>query len=117
MSTGAQLLDTTASPGDITRRELYFFNLYRCLEAIIYTGLVFSPVIKLDFVRLTHAELGQIAALAYLATQTTSLANYRQGASYDIVARFTNIGQLKLRSPLKVAGVRVGRLPRRPTRA
>ena len=48
------------------------------------------------------------AALAYLATQTTSLANYRQGASYDIVARFTNIGQLKLRSPVKVAGVRVG---------
>jgi two-component system sensor histidine kinase PilS (NtrC family) len=54
------------NPGDITRRELYFFNLYRCLEAIIYTGLVFSPIIKLDFVRLTHAELGQIAALAYL---------------------------------------------------
>lgn len=48
------------------------------------------------------------AALAYLATQTTSLANYRQGASYDIVARFTNVGQLKLRAPVKVAGVRVG---------
>src|SRR5574337_2145477 len=48
------------------------------------------------------------AALAYLATQTTSLANYRQGPSYDIVARFTNIGQLKLRAPVKVAGVRVG---------
>lgn len=48
------------------------------------------------------------AALAYLATQTTSLANYRQGASYDIVARFTNIGQLKLRAPVKIAGVRVG---------
>ncbi|MGH8041521.1 MAG: outer membrane lipid asymmetry maintenance protein MlaD [Rudaea sp.] len=48
------------------------------------------------------------AALAYLATQTTSLANYRQGASYDIKARFTNIGQLKLRAPVKVAGVRVG---------
>ncbi len=48
------------------------------------------------------------AALAYLATQTTSLANYRQGASYDIKARFTNIGQLKLRAPVKVAGVRIG---------
>jgi len=48
------------------------------------------------------------AALAYLATQTTSLANYRQGASYDIVARFTNIGQLKLRAPVKLAGVRIG---------
>ena len=48
------------------------------------------------------------AALAYLATQTTSLANYRQGDSYNLKARFTNIGQLKLRAPVKVAGVRVG---------
>jgi len=48
------------------------------------------------------------AALAYLATQTTSLANYRQGDSYAIKARFTNIGQLKLRAPVKLAGVRIG---------
>jgi len=48
------------------------------------------------------------AALAYLATQTTSIANYRQGDSYTLKARFTNIGQLKLRAPIKVAGVRVG---------
>jgi phospholipid/cholesterol/gamma-HCH transport system substrate-binding protein len=48
------------------------------------------------------------AALGYLATQTTSLANYRQGDSYAIKARFTNIGQLKLRAPVKIAGVRVG---------
>src|SRR5207302_11398454 len=48
------------------------------------------------------------AALGYLATQTTSLANYRQGASYEVKARFTNIGQLKLRAPVKVAGVRIG---------
>lgn len=48
------------------------------------------------------------AALAYLATQTTSVANFRQGDSYTLKARFTNIGQLKLRAPVKVAGVRVG---------
>ena len=47
-------------------------------------------------------------ALAYLATQTTSIANYRQGDSYALKARFTNVGQLKLRAPVKVAGVRVG---------
>jgi phospholipid/cholesterol/gamma-HCH transport system substrate-binding protein len=47
-------------------------------------------------------------ALAYLATQTTSLANYSQGASYSLKARFTNVGQLKLRAPVKIAGVRVG---------
>ena len=47
-------------------------------------------------------------ALAYLATQTTSLANFRQGDSYVLKARFTNIGQLKLRAPVKLAGVRIG---------
>ena len=48
------------------------------------------------------------AALAYLATQTTSVANFRQGPSYVLKAQFTNIGQLKLRAPVKVAGVRIG---------
>lgn len=47
-------------------------------------------------------------ALAYLAMQTTSIANYSQGPSYAIKARFTNVGQLKLRAPVKIAGVRVG---------
>jgi len=47
-------------------------------------------------------------ALAYLATQTTSIANYQQAASYTLKARFTNVGQLKLRAPVKIAGVRVG---------
>ena len=48
------------------------------------------------------------AALAYLATQTTSVANFHQGDSYLLKARFTNIGQLKLRAPVKMAGVRIG---------
>lgn len=48
------------------------------------------------------------AALAYLATQTTSVANTHQGASYSVDAHFANIGQLKERAPVKVAGVRVG---------
>ncbi|MBS0584100.1 MAG: outer membrane lipid asymmetry maintenance protein MlaD [Proteobacteria bacterium] len=48
------------------------------------------------------------AALGYLATQTTSVANFSQGDSYDLKARFTNVGQLKLRAPVKIAGVRVG---------
>jgi phospholipid/cholesterol/gamma-HCH transport system substrate-binding protein len=50
------------------------------------------------------------AALAYLATQTSSVANVRQGDSYDITAQFTNIGQLKERAPVKIAGVRVGQV-------
>ncbi|HEX5353803.1 MAG TPA: outer membrane lipid asymmetry maintenance protein MlaD [Rhodanobacteraceae bacterium] len=48
------------------------------------------------------------AALAYLATQTTSVANVRHGDSYVIKARFQNIGQLKERAPVKIAGVRIG---------
>jgi len=50
------------------------------------------------------------AALAYLATQTSSVANVRQGDSYTVDAQFTNIGQLKERAPVKIAGVRVGQV-------
>jgi phospholipid/cholesterol/gamma-HCH transport system substrate-binding protein len=50
------------------------------------------------------------AALAYLATQTTSVANTRQGNSYTVDAHFANIGQLKERAPVKIAGVRVGQV-------
>ncbi|KLD72824.1 hypothetical protein Y886_41215, partial [Xanthomonas hyacinthi DSM 19077] len=48
------------------------------------------------------------AALAYLATQTTSVANASQGSSYTVETHFANIGQLKNRAPVKIAGVRVG---------
>jgi phospholipid/cholesterol/gamma-HCH transport system substrate-binding protein len=50
------------------------------------------------------------AALAYLATQTSSIANNHQGSSYKVDAQFANIGQLKDRAPVKVAGVRVGQV-------
>ncbi len=50
------------------------------------------------------------AALAYLATQTSSVANIHQGDSYTVQAQFTNIGQLKERAPVKIAGVRVGQV-------
>jgi len=52
-------------PGDITRRELYFFNLYRCLEAAIYVGLVFSPFAG-EWVRIERPLLGQLASVSYL---------------------------------------------------
>lgn len=49
------------------------------------------------------------AALAYLATQTTSVANGIAGShTYTLKARFQNIGQLKARAPVKIAGVRIG---------
>jgi phospholipid/cholesterol/gamma-HCH transport system substrate-binding protein len=50
------------------------------------------------------------AALVYLATQTTSVANTGQGASYTVDAKFANVGQLKPRAPVKVAGVRIGQV-------
>lgn len=50
------------------------------------------------------------AALAYLATQTSSVANARQGDSYAVRTQFANIGQLKERAPVKIAGVRVGQV-------
>jgi phospholipid/cholesterol/gamma-HCH transport system substrate-binding protein len=50
------------------------------------------------------------AALGYLATQTTSVANSSRGPSYTLEAHFANIGQLKERAPVKVAGVRVGQV-------
>ncbi|EQD60365.1 Mammalian cell entry related domain protein [mine drainage metagenome] len=52
------------------------------------------------------------AALAYLATQTTSLVNFDSGPSYDVTAEFTNIGGLKDRAPVKLAGVRIGTVKR-----
>ncbi len=48
------------------------------------------------------------ATLGFLAMQTTSLANYREGDSYALKARFTNVGSLKLHAPVKIAGVRIG---------
>ncbi|WP_114238935.1 outer membrane lipid asymmetry maintenance protein MlaD [Dyella sp. C9] len=50
------------------------------------------------------------AALGYLATQTTSVANRSSGPSYTVEAHFANIGQLKERAPVKVAGVRIGQV-------
>ncbi|MEO8012148.1 MAG: ATP-binding protein [Dokdonella sp.] len=56
---------STDATGDITRRELYFFNLYRVLEAVVYTGLVFSPL-AVDWIKISHSTLGRSVALAYL---------------------------------------------------
>lgn len=48
------------------------------------------------------------AALVYLATQTTSVANSYQGDTYTVTANFMNVGQLKVGAPVKMAGVRIG---------
>jgi len=50
------------------------------------------------------------ATLAYLATQTTSVANVKLGDTYTVDVQFADIGQLKERAPVKIAGVRVGQV-------
>lgn len=65
MTTDRRPRSTDESPGDITRRELYFFNLYRCLQATVYASLVFSPFAT-DWVNVAYPRLGQVAVLAYV---------------------------------------------------
>lgn len=51
-----------------------------------------------------------ISALFYLTMQTSNIADYREADSYQVTARFDNVGGLKVRAPVTVAGVRVGRV-------
>ncbi len=51
-----------------------------------------------------------LAALLMLAMKVSNLAVFTAGAGYEIVARFDNVGGLKVRSPVKMGGVRVGRV-------
>jgi phospholipid/cholesterol/gamma-HCH transport system substrate-binding protein len=51
-----------------------------------------------------------MAALFLLAMQVSNLSNRGSGETYAIIAAFENIGGLKVRSPVTVSGVRVGRV-------
>lgn len=51
-----------------------------------------------------------IAALFLLAMQVSDLSNIGSSEGYTISAAFENIGGLKVRSPVTVSGVRVGRV-------
>ena len=51
-----------------------------------------------------------IAALLFLALKVGSTSAVNASDSYEIVARFDNIGGLKPRAPVKSAGVVVGRV-------
>lgn len=49
-----------------------------------------------------------IAALFILALNVSGLTRYASPQHYSIIAEFDNIGDLKVRAPVRVAGVRVG---------
>lgn len=51
-----------------------------------------------------------IVALFFLLTQTTNIQAYGANDGYSVKARFTNIGGLKVRSPVTMAGVTIGRV-------
>lgn len=49
-------------------------------------------------------------ALLFLAFKVGNLGSERSGATYTVEARFENIGGLKMKAPVKSAGVLVGRV-------
>ncbi|MCQ8104936.1 outer membrane lipid asymmetry maintenance protein MlaD [Methylomonas sp. SURF-2] len=51
-----------------------------------------------------------IAALFYMALQISNLGSYSNGDSYTVSARFQNSGGLKIKSPVSLAGVKIGRV-------
>jgi phospholipid/cholesterol/gamma-HCH transport system substrate-binding protein len=51
-----------------------------------------------------------LASLFMLAMKVSNLSDFSQGDGYQVSARFENIGSLKVKAPVTVAGVRVGRV-------
>ena len=49
-------------------------------------------------------------AIVFLAMQAANLTSFQRGATYLLNARFDDIGGLKVRAPIKSAGVTVGRV-------
>ncbi len=49
-----------------------------------------------------------IAALFMLAMKVSNLSAFGEEKGYHVVARFDNIGGLKVRAPVRVGGVRIG---------
>ncbi len=51
-----------------------------------------------------------LAALVFVALKAANLTSFSGGDSYSLSARFENIGGLKVRAPVRSAGVVVGRV-------
>ncbi|HVL34991.1 MAG TPA: outer membrane lipid asymmetry maintenance protein MlaD [Burkholderiales bacterium] len=51
-----------------------------------------------------------LGALLFLALKVGNLATFTGGQTYSVQARFANIGGLKVRAPVRSAGVLVGRV-------
>jgi len=53
-----------------------------------------------------------ILGLVFLSLKAANLATFSSGDTYTLQARFDNIGGLKVRAPVRTAGVTVGRVTR-----
>lgn len=53
-----------------------------------------------------------MAALFMLAMKVSNLSTYTGNEGYDITARFEDVSGLKVRSPVTMSGVRIGRVKR-----
>jgi len=51
-----------------------------------------------------------LLALFFLAMQVSNLGTLNTGDSYQVMANFDNIGSLKVKAPVTMAGVEVGRV-------
>ncbi|MGQ9659642.1 MAG: outer membrane lipid asymmetry maintenance protein MlaD [Thermochromatium sp.] len=51
-----------------------------------------------------------LVALFFLAMQVSNLSLHPSGDGYLLQARFANVGSLKVRAPVTMAGVRIGRV-------
>lgn len=51
-----------------------------------------------------------LLALTILAMKVSNLTDFGGGAGYEVKAKFDNIGGLKVRAPVKMAGVQIGRV-------
>lgn len=51
-----------------------------------------------------------IAALMVLALRVSDFSTTGAGSGYELIGRFDNIGGLKVRAPVKMAGVSVGKV-------
>lgn len=51
-----------------------------------------------------------MSALFFLTTQTTGGGNFSAAETYEVEARFGNVGSLKNRAPVAMSGVTIGRV-------
>ena len=66
---------------------------------------------SVDFVTGLFVLLG-LGAMFWLTVETSNYKAYKTTAGFTVTARFSNIGSLKVRAPVTMAGVTVGRVVR-----